>query len=61
MPPSWQEFDDQLSWKRKTTRFLSFGTWKRASGAITVVLGNKGHEGKVALPSLTAIGNYVAE
>ncbi|KAL2848962.1 hypothetical protein BJX68DRAFT_276147 [Aspergillus pseudodeflectus] len=31
------------------------------SGAITVVLGNKGHEGKVTLPSLTAIGNYVAE
>lgn len=29
-PPSWQEFDDQLSWKRKPTRFLSFGTWKRA-------------------------------
>jgi hypothetical protein len=31
------------------------------SGAITVGLGNKGHEGKVTLPSLTAIGNYVAE
>ncbi|KAL2801697.1 hypothetical protein BJX63DRAFT_416752 [Aspergillus granulosus] len=29
-PPSWQEFDDQLSWKRKPTRFLSFGTWNRA-------------------------------
>lgn len=29
-PPSWQELDDELSWKRKPTRFLSFGTWKRA-------------------------------
>ncbi|KAE8130867.1 hypothetical protein BDV38DRAFT_42195 [Aspergillus pseudotamarii] len=29
-PPSWQEFDTQLSWERKRTRFLSFGTWKRA-------------------------------
>ncbi|PYH52386.1 uncharacterized protein BO96DRAFT_437954 [Aspergillus niger CBS 101883] len=29
-PPSWQEFDNHLSWKRKYTRFLSFGTWKRA-------------------------------
>ncbi|CRG91094.1 hypothetical protein PISL3812_08142 [Talaromyces islandicus] len=29
-PPSWQEFDDHLSWTRKPTRFLSFGTWRRA-------------------------------
>lgn len=29
-PPSWQNFDDHLSWNRKPTRFLSFGTWKRA-------------------------------
>ncbi|KAL4951595.1 hypothetical protein BDW69DRAFT_36653 [Aspergillus filifer] len=29
-PPSQQEFDDQLSWNQKRTRFLSFGTWKRA-------------------------------
>ncbi|KAE8131206.1 hypothetical protein BDV38DRAFT_265151 [Aspergillus pseudotamarii] len=31
------------------------------SGAVTVVLGNKGNEGKVRLPNLTAIGDYVAE
>ncbi|RAK79180.1 uncharacterized protein BO72DRAFT_400561 [Aspergillus fijiensis CBS 313.89] len=29
-PPSLQEFDDHLSWRRVPTRFLSFGTWKRA-------------------------------
>jgi hypothetical protein len=31
------------------------------SGAVTVVLGNKSNEGKVRLPNLTAIGDYVAE
>ncbi|KAJ5751477.1 uncharacterized protein N7511_008442 [Penicillium nucicola] len=29
-PPSWQDFDDHLSWKRQDTRFISFGTWRRA-------------------------------
>ena len=29
-PPSEQDFDDHLSWRRKDTRFLSFGTWRRA-------------------------------
>ncbi|KAK9629781.1 hypothetical protein V6Z98_003329 [Aspergillus fumigatus] len=28
--PSWQEFDDHLFWRRRPTRFLSFGTWGRA-------------------------------
>ncbi|KAE8311117.1 hypothetical protein BDV41DRAFT_589904 [Aspergillus transmontanensis] len=31
------------------------------SGAVTVVWGNKGNEGKVRLPNLTAIGDYVTE
>ncbi|KAL4934199.1 uncharacterized protein BDV17DRAFT_296925 [Aspergillus undulatus] len=34
---------------------------KGLSGAITVGLGGKGYEGIVTLPSLTAIGDYVAE
>jgi hypothetical protein len=34
---------------------------KGLSGAITVGLGGKGYGGKVTLPSLTAIGDYVAE
>lgn len=29
-PPSAQDFDDHLSWQREESRFLSFGTWKRA-------------------------------
>lgn len=31
------------------------------SGAVNVVSDNKGNEGKVRLPNLTAIGEYVAE
>ncbi|KAL4864245.1 hypothetical protein BDV12DRAFT_176460 [Aspergillus spectabilis] len=31
------------------------------SGAITVGLGSKGYEGRVTLPSLTAIGDYIAK
>lgn len=30
-------------------------------GIVTVVLGNRGNEGKVKLPNLTAIGDYVAK
>lgn len=29
-PPSRKDFDDHLSWNQKPTRFLSFGTWRRA-------------------------------